>query len=272
MKPQPSPVSPALSALQHAVRERTPARILVGRTGSAYPTATQLTLRRDHAAALDAVRADIDLVRDFSSDFVEHWSVFEVTTNARNKEEFLLRPDLGRQLSPEAQATIAHGCPAHVDLQVAIGDGLSVAAVISQVPPLLEALEQEARDRNWSFGQPFLIRYCRVGVLNEIGELLGADVAVLLVGERPGLVTADSLSAYMAYRPQRGQTDADRNLISNIHAGGVTPAVAAVRILRLAEQMKQHGTSGVGVKERLDNRIGTEKQLGSDKGTRKSPL
>ena len=250
MKPQSSAISPPLSELQHAVRERTPARILVGRVGAAYPTTTQLALRQDHAAALDAVRADIDLTRDFTPDFVERWRLFEVATNARNKEEYLLRPDLGRQLSPEAQATIGQCCPAHVDIQVAIGDGLSVAAVITQVPPLLEALEREARDRNWRVGQPFLIRYCRVGVLNDIGTVLEPDIVVLLIGERPGLVTAESLSAYMAYQPRTGHTDADRNLISNIHAGGVPPAVAAVRILRLAEQMKQQRTSSWGKGER----------------------
>ena len=265
MKPQSSPVPPALAALQRAVRERTPARILVGRTGAAYPTATQLTLRQDHAAALDSVRAELDVARDFSAEFVERWSIFEVRTNARDKEAYLLRPDLGRQLSPAARETIAQRCPARVDLQVAIGDGLSVAAVISQVPPLLEAIEQETRNRNWSFGQPFVIRYCRVGVLNDIGELLGADVTVLLIGERPGLVSANSLSAYMAYQPRQGHTDADRNLISNIHAEGVSPAVAAVRILRLAEQMKQQETSGVGVKEQLANRISVEKRLGADR-------
>jgi len=136
-----------------------------------------------------------------------------------------------------------------VDLQIVIGDGLSAAAVVAQVPLLLDALEQGTRERGWRFGQPFVIRYCRVGVLNDIGELLNPAVVVLLIGERPGLVTAESLSAYMAYRPHPGHTDAERNLISNIHARGVAPAVAAVRILRLAERLRQFQTSGVTVKE-----------------------
>src|SRR5262249_59756618 len=108
-------------------------------------------------------------------------------------------------------------------------------------------LEEQARARGWSFGRPFVIRYCRVGVLNEIGELLDPAVVVLLIGERPGLATAESLSAYLAYRPRMGHTDAQRNLISNIHARGVAPEAAALRILALAEKMGQMQTSGVAV-------------------------
>src|SRR5439155_2081003 len=144
---------------------------------------------------------------------------------------------LGRCLRDAARTEVVQRCPAGMDLQVAIGDGLSAAAVVAQVPPLLDALEQGARERGWGFGQPFVIGYCRVGVLNDIGELLDPAVVVLLIGERPGLATAESLSAYLAYRPRPGHTDAQRNLISNIHARGVGHAEAARRILALAEQM-----------------------------------
>ena len=245
----PKPESPELSDLLQAVRARTPARILVGRAGPAYRTATQLVLRQDHAAAIDAVHAELDLVRDFGQPFVERWGLFEVTTCAGSKAEYLLRPDRGRRLSEAARSEVVQRCPAGVDLQVAIGDGLSAAAVVAQVPPLLAALEQGARERGRRFGQPFVIRYCRVGVLNDIGELLDPAVVVLLIGERPGLATAESLSAYMAYRPRSGHTDAERNLISNIHARGVAPAAAAMRVLWLAERMRQLQTSGVAVKE-----------------------
>jgi ethanolamine ammonia-lyase small subunit len=132
-----------------------------------------------------------------------------------------------------------------------IGDGLSAAAVARQVPRLLPLLEEEARQRGWRFGQPFVVRYCRVGVLNDIGELLDPAVVVLLIGERPGLATAESLSAYLAYRPRPGHTDAQRNLISNIHARGVTTEAAAQRILSLAERMRQAENSGVAIKEEL---------------------
>jgi ethanolamine ammonia-lyase small subunit len=247
------------------MRSRTPARLLVGRAGPAYRTATQLALRQDHAAARDAVQTELDLRGDFGPPFVERWQLFEVTTRAGSKAEFLLRPDRGRCLSETAKVEVARRCPARADLQVVIGDGLSAAAVVAQVPLLLDTLEQGAREHGWCFGQPFVIRYCRVGVLNDIGELLDPTVGVLLLGERPGLVTAKSLSAYMAYRPRAGHTDAERNLISNIHARGVAPTAAAERILRLAERLMHLQTSGVTVKEEvadglINNAAQSEKQ------------
>src|SRR5262249_11333117 len=135
------------------------------------------------------------------------------------------------------------------DLQVAIGDGLSVAAVVAQVPELLPVLADGAAHLGWKFGRPFFIRHCRVGILNEIGMLLEPTVAVLLIGERPGLATAESLSAYLASRPRQGHTDADRNLVSNIHGRGTPSAEAAARVLQLASRMMRLGRSGITVKE-----------------------
>ncbi|MBI3838236.1 MAG: ethanolamine ammonia-lyase subunit EutC [Planctomycetia bacterium] len=237
----------ALSAL----RARTPARLVVGRSGPAYRTATQLELREDHAIAVDAVHAELDLVHDFGQNLIDRTGLFEVHSLAGDKSEFLKRPELGRQLGPQVRAEIAAKCPAGVDLQVAIGDGLSAAAIAAQVPALLPLLEAGARQRGWTYGRPFAIRHCRVGVLNDIGALLDPQIVVLLIGERPGLATAESLSAYMAFRPRAGHTDAQRNLISNIHARGVDPRRAAERILALAEQMRVAQLSGVAIKERL---------------------
>lgn len=245
------PPSDPLPAALAAIRARTPARILAGRAGSSYPTATQLELRRDHAAAIDAVHAELTLDRDFERPFLDRWQLFEVKTQAASKSEFLMRPDLGRRLDENARAALKANCPAGTDLQVVIGDGLSVAAVVKQVPLLLPLLEQEALARGWKFGRPFAVRYCRVGVLNDVGDLLDPSVVVLLIGERPGLATAESLSAYLAYRPRPGHTDAQRNLISNIHGRGVGSADAARRIAALAGQMRQLQTSGVAVKEDL---------------------
>jgi ethanolamine ammonia-lyase small subunit len=160
-----------------------------------------------------------------------------------------MRPDLGRVLASESRDEVLRLCPKSVDLQIVVGDGLSAAALAAQVPALLPLLAEGAGTRGWSFGRPLVVRYCRVGVLNDIGELLDPAVVVLLIGERPGLATAESLSAYMAYRPRPGHTDAQRNLISNIHARGVTPAESAPRILALAERMVQMQGSGVLVKE-----------------------
>jgi ethanolamine ammonia-lyase small subunit len=241
-----TPVDP--SALIAAARERTPARVLMGRAGASYRTGTQLDLRRDHAAAIDAVRAELDVNRDLGADFVARWGLVEVQSQARDKAEYLARPDLGRRFDVEAKASF-RGYPPCADVQVAVGDGLSAAAVAAQVPPLLPLLAEGAASRGWIWGRPFFIRHCRVGILNEIGALLNPAVVVLLIGERPGLAAADSLSAYLAYRPCPGHTDARRNLISNIHSRGTPPTEAAVRVLRLASELMRLGRSGVSVKE-----------------------
>ncbi|MFL6313297.1 MAG: ethanolamine ammonia-lyase subunit EutC [Terriglobales bacterium] len=233
------------------IRVRTPARVLADRTGAAYRTDTQLQLRQDHAAARDAVRAEFELRRDLGAEFVEQWKLFCVSTMAASKDEYLRRPDLGRRLDENARSQLPALCPLNADLQIVIGDGLSVTAVSSQVPALLPSVVEKARSRGWTVGQAFAIKYCRVGVVNDVGELLQPKIVVLLIGERPGLATAESLSAYMAYQPRAGHNDSNRNLISNIHARGVSTEAAASRILDLAEQMMQREISGVEIKEEL---------------------
>ena len=233
------------------IRARTPARVLADRTGAAYRTATQLKLRHDHAAARDAVRAEFELKRDLGAEFVQRWKLFTVSTMAASKDEYLRRPDLGRRLDENARDLLAAHCTLNADLQIVIGDGLSVTAVSTQVPPSLPLLAEKAQSRGWMLGQPFAVEYCRVGVMNDVGELLQPKVVVLLIGERPGLATAESLSAYMAYQPRAGHNDSNRNLISNIHARGVSTEAAASRIIDLAEQIMQRRTSGVETKEEL---------------------
>ena len=246
-EPKESLVSSSWPEIVQKIRARTPARVLVGRAGATYHTRTQMDLREAHAAARDAVRAELDL----HPDLVNRWKLFEVCTQAGSKDEYLMRPDLGRRFSLASRAELLNRCSSGNDLQIAIGDGLSVTAVSTQVPLLMPLLHEGAKARQWSVGQTFVIRYCRVGILNEIGELLTPKVALLLIGERPGLATAESLSAYMAYRPHKGHMDANRNLISNIHTLGVTPKEAAVRILNLAAQMMKTGGSGCQLREEL---------------------
>lgn len=237
--------------LMERIRARTPARVLVERAGAAYRTETQLELREAHAAARDAVRNELDLNGDLGNELVRRWNLFAVQTMAATKDEYLLRPDLGRQLSPASRDLIRQRCPAEMDLQVVIGDGLSVTAVRTQVPRLLTAIAAVVRARGWTLGQAFVVRYCRVGVINAAGELLLPKVIVLLIGERPGLATAESLSAYMAFQPAAGHNDANRNLISNIHERGVSIEAAATRIADLAARMMLRKTSGVHLKEDL---------------------
>lgn len=228
---------------------RTPARLLVGRSGPAYRTATWLKLRADHAAARDAVYAEMDLERGFGPERISNLQLFWTQTQAATKAEYLMRPDLGRRLDDESRALVAASCPRETDLQIVIGDGLSARAVAAQAPQLIDALWTMAQARGWQLGRPFLVRHCRVGVLNDVGDLLDPAVVVLLIGERPGLATADSLSAYLAYRPRSGHADAQRNLISNIHERGVGIPEAARRILAIADAMRQFERSGIDIKE-----------------------
>ena len=227
----------------------TPARVLLGRAGSSYRTQTLLQLRADHAAARDALHERLDLESSPMRELVEQFDIFAVDSQAASFAEHLARPDLGRRLTPEAMATLRASCPSPVDLQILIGDGLSSAAVRTQVPVLFPLLATAARSRGLTLGRPFLVRNCRVGVLNDVGAAIDAEVVVLLVGERPGLATAESLSAYLAWRPRPGDTDERRNLISNIHAGGVPPVAAAGRILGLVEQLRLLRRSGFEVHE-----------------------
>src|SRR6266478_3961916 len=254
MPPEDDKLAPLddLSEIVRRVRAQTPARLLAGRSGAAYRTNTQLELREAHAAARDAVRTELNLFANFGQDFAREWNLFEVCSQATTKDEYLSRPDLGRNLNDKSRAEVQRRCTTSHDLQIVIGDGLSVTAVAKQVPQLLPLLCEGAKMRDWSVGEIFVIRHCRVGLLNEIGEMLGPKVAVLLIGERPGLATAESLSAYMAYQPKSSDTDANRNLISNIHARGVSTEQAAQRILDLAASMRKTQKSGFQLREKPD--------------------
>ena len=231
------------------VRAVTTARVLTGRVGTSYRTASLLQLRADHAAARDAVDAELDLEASPLDALVASHGLFAVDSRAQDPAQHLRRPDLGRQLSPEAVRCLSERCPTGTDLQVLLGDGLSARAVAAQVPGLLPLLLAGAADRGWSTGQVFAVRRCRVGVVNAVGALLDPAAVVLLVGERPGLGTADSLSAYLAWRPRPGHTDADRNLVAGIHARGLPHAAAADRVLDLVAAMREAGASGVALKE-----------------------
>jgi ethanolamine ammonia-lyase small subunit len=239
---------PSWPEIVRKIRACTPARIFVER-GASYTTRMELELRGAHANAVDAVWTEFELQKDFPPDFAAEWKLFQVSSQAESKSQFLLRPDLGRKLSDSAKSLIVQRCPRGCDVQIVIGDGLSGAALSGQVPALFPHLAQHVRAKGWSMGRSFAVRYCRVGIMNDIGDLLAPRVLVLLIGERPGLASSASLSAYMAYCPISGHTDANRNLISNIHARGVRVEDAADRITTLASQMIALKRSGTTLKE-----------------------
>jgi ethanolamine ammonia-lyase small subunit len=216
---------PRLQNVQHAdalpaLIASTTARIGVGRAGPRYTTSSLLLCQGDHAITQDA------LMRDVAQHVLDDLDLFTVHTKITGgKPEYLLRPDLGRHLSDVGRQIIEARCIPSPQIQLVVGDGLSATAVETNVYALLPALRQEAETVGLSVGTPFFIKHCRVGVLNDIGEVLKPEVIILLIGERPGLGRAASLSAYMAYRPTAGDTDADRDVVSNIYAnGGTDPA------------------------------------------------
>jgi ethanolamine ammonia-lyase small subunit len=227
-----------------ALMASTTARIGVGRAGPRYRTNSLLLFQGDHAITQDA------LMRDVDAKLLEELGLFAVQTKITGgKQEYLLRPDLGRQLNDEARRLIAERCTKETNVQLAVGDGLSAAAIEANLRQILPVIQQGCQSAGLTFGTPFFIKYCRVGVLNDIGDILQPEVVILLIGERPGLGRADSMSAYMGYKPKAGDTDAERDVVCNIFEnGGVNPLEAGAYVVRFAQTMRERKASGVKLK------------------------
>ena len=227
-----------------ALMECTSSRIGVGRAGPCLRTRALQLFLADLAITKDA------LARDVNPKLLEDLGLFSVRSLIEGgKEQYLLRPDLGRRLSDDARKVIAERCAKGPDVQICVGDGLSAQAIEVNLGKILPVLQAGCKTAGLSVGTPFFIQHCRVGVMNDIGELLQPGVLILLIGERPGLGRADSMSAYMAYRPQPGHTDAERDVICNIFDGGGTnPLEAGAYALRLAQKMLKAQASGVKLK------------------------
>ena len=235
---------PASPDALDAMIASTTARIGVGRAGPRYRTASLLLFQADHAVTQDA------LMRDVDQRLLDEYGLFTVQTAITGgKQQYLLRPDLGRQLNEEAKRTLASRCTKGANIQLCVGDGLSAAAVEANLRQIFPIIKQGAQTARLSFGTPFFIKYCRVGVLNDIGDILKPDIVILLIGERPGLGRAESMSAYMAFRPKNGDTDADRDVVCNIFEnGGTNPLEAGAVVVQLAQKMIQYQASGVKLK------------------------
>ncbi|MBM4424728.1 MAG: ethanolamine ammonia-lyase subunit EutC [Chloroflexi bacterium] len=236
--------NPKDSEALKAIIASTTARIGVGRAGPHYNTYSLLLFQGDHAITQDA------LMRDVDQKLLDDLGLFTVQTKITGgKQEYLLRPDLGRLLGDEAKKTIGEKCVKSPNIQLVVGDGLSAAAVEANAREMFPVIINGAKQAGLSVGTPFFIQYCRVGVLNDIGEALKPDVVILLIGERPGLGRAESLSAYMAFRPKTGDTDADRDVVCNIFQnGGTNPLEGAAFTIQIAQKMIKHQASGVKLK------------------------
>jgi ethanolamine ammonia-lyase small subunit len=222
----------------------TTARIGVGRAGPRYSTASLLLFQGDHAVTQDA------LFRDVDQKLLDQFNLFTVQTKITGgKQEYLLRPDLGRLLNDEAKRIINEKCQKNVNIQLCVGDGLSAAAIEANLRQIFPVIRQGVQNAGLTFGTPFFIKYARVGVMNDIGELIKPDVVILLIGERPGLGRAESMSAYMGYKPKYGDTDADRDVVCNIFEnGGTNPLEAGAFVVQLAQKMRKSQASGVKLK------------------------
>ncbi|MDR4946542.1 ethanolamine ammonia-lyase subunit EutC [Neobacillus cucumis] len=224
-----------------ALQKSTPARIGVGRTGTRPLTKDLLSFRIDHAAAVDTVYGDV------SAELLQQFNLFTVDTCFGTKERYLTRPDLGRIFSEETQSLILEKCVKKPTVQIVISDGLSSSAIEENLRDVYPALVDSLESYDLKIGTPFFVRGGRVACMDMIGELLEPEAFILLIGERPGLVCAHSLSAYMCYQPREGTKESDRMVISNIHRRGTTPIEAAAHMGTMIYKMLEQKTSGVNL-------------------------
>ena len=223
------------------MKEKTPARLGFGRCGPRYKTLTMLRFRADHAAAQDAVFSQVP------EEFAKDNGLVPVQTQCCDKDEYLTRPDHGRVFDEENQKIIRSAVRHAPRVQVVVGDGLSSAAIQANAMDCLEAMKDGLKLRGIELGQTLFVRYCRVGAGDAVGDVTGCELVCVLVGERPGLVTDKSMSAYITYKPHTGVLESARTVVSNIHAQG-TPAVeAGAYIAELIDTILKKKVSGVGL-------------------------
>src|SRR6266436_965463 len=231
------------------LRDLTPARVGLGRAGASMPTRALLEFTLDHARARDAVHAAFDIPALVSGLGDLGLAAFEVCSRARNRKDYLRRPDLGRSLDPVSQHLLASHNGSSCQLAVVIGDGLSPLAVKMHAIVLIRSLIARLAVERIEIGHAVVASGARVALGDEIGAILGACMIVMLIGERPGLSAPDSLGAYLTFAPRPGRTDAERNCVSNIHGSGLGYDEAALRIGWLIREGLARQVTGVALKD-----------------------
>ena len=224
------------------LKAKAPCRLAIGKAGARYKTLPQLEFRAAHSAAQDAVFSDLD------EEFVKNQGLWIVQTQCDSKDTYLTRPDLGRKLSAEGLAEVQSKCKKNPTVQIYVSDGLSSAAVAANTADVLPAIIQGLKAQNINVGTPFFVQYGRVGVMDQITELTGATVTCVLIGERPGLITAESMSAYITYKGTVGMPEARRTVFSNIHKNGTSPVEAGAHIADIIKIMLEKKASGTDLK------------------------
>lgn len=234
-------VDPENGEKYRKMKERTPARLGFGKAGARYKTLPMLRFRADHAAAQDTVFSEVD------TEFAKKYDLLPVKTRCDSKDEYLTRPDLGRCFDEHNAKTIQGVIDTPPRVQIVVGDGLSAAAIIANAMDCLAAIKDGLKARGIQAGKAIFVKYCRVGAGDAVGDLTGCELVCVLVGERPGLVTDKSMSAYITYKPHTGVSESSRTVVSNIHDGG-TPAVeAGAYIAELIDTILKKKVSGVGL-------------------------
>lgn len=223
------------------LRKKTPARIAVGRAGTRPKTNTWLQFRFDHAAAVDAVYGEVP------KEILERLNFFQVNTRVLDKEEYIRRPDLGRRLSDDSKKVVLDKCRHSPQVQIVASNGLSAKALEENLEDVYLSLEQSLKNLNVEMGTTFYVDKGRVALMDEIGELLQPEIVIILIGERPGLLSAESLSAYICYKPRIGTIEADRMVVSNIHKGGIPSVEAGAYLGSLIQKILKYEASGVSL-------------------------
>ncbi|HEY0571366.1 MAG TPA: ethanolamine ammonia-lyase subunit EutC [Enterovirga sp.] len=231
------------------VRRLTPARVALGRTGSALLTAEVLRFALAHAQARDAVHIPLDLDRLEPAIRAAGLETLRVQSAAVDRVTYLARPDLGRRLAEPARALLRNGRRLQPDLAIVVADGLSSPAAVAHAAPLLAGLAPRLEKSGLTTGPIVIATQARVALGDEVGVLLGARAVLVLVGERPGLSSPDSLGAYLTFAPRVGRNDADRNCVSNIRPAGLSYDLAVFKLAWLIDQAFKRQLTGVALKD-----------------------
>lgn len=224
------------------LKETTNARICIGRSGPRLKTSELLKFRADHAVAMDAVWSDID------EELIEELGFLKVSTLIEDKEQYITRPDLGKKFSKESIAYIKANCISEPDVQIIAGDGLSSMSINANLRDTYSIICDGLKKKGYTIGTPIFVKYARVATMDKVSEALAAKVTIILIGERPGLATGESMSSYMAYEASTKKTESQRTVISNIHKNGTPPVEAGAQIVNLVEIMMKEKKSGVDLK------------------------
>ena len=224
------------------LNKSTPARICIGKAGSRYKTSDYLRLRADHAVAMDAVWSHVD------ESIVDELGFLKFQTLVKDKEEYITRPDLGRKFSKEVIVDIKEKCTCNIDVQIIAGDGLSSPAITSNLKDIYPMIVEGVKGKGYSLGTAIFVKYARVATMDKISEALNAKITLILIGERPGLATGESMSCYIAYEASSKKPESQRTVISNIHKNGMPPVEAGAQIVQLIEILMKEKKSGIDLK------------------------